>query len=158
MRALDLFSCAGGAGVGLARAGFMLMTRWTPQERVELGERAGAAGVSVAEYLRRAALFLVLVGCSSAVEVEPEPIECLPETVEIGLPEDAREDADACPAAVAGKPWEAVCGRSYMTEQKQVDGRFEWVCTRARDCDCLEEWADCTGDDVPIPGYCALQN
>ncbi len=34
----------------------MLMTRWTPLERAELGERASALGVSVAEYLRRAAL------------------------------------------------------------------------------------------------------
>lgn len=34
----------------------MLMTRWTPAERAELTKRSAAAGVSVAEYVRRAAL------------------------------------------------------------------------------------------------------
>lgn len=109
----------------------------------------------------RIALFLLLSCCSSAVGVEPPEdeaeLECLPAQLEIARAEVCYDDEAACPQDVPERPWEAVCGRAYMCEVEQPDGRFEWVCTRARDCDCLEQWADCTGDDVPIPGYCAYQ-
>lgn len=109
----------------------------------------------------KAFLCLVLIGCSATVEtVETDPVEleCLPAPLEIARAEVCYDDEQACPQDVAERPWEAVCGRAYMCEFKQPDGRFEWVCTRARDCDCLEAWADCSGDDVPIPGYCEPQD
>lgn len=104
----------------------------------------------------RSLLFVVLVGCN-VVEPPAELPECDAEVDEpISLPEQCYEDLDACPQDVADAPWEAACGRGYMCEIEQPDGSFPYVCVRARDCDCLEEWASC-GYDVPIPGYCALQ-
>ena len=102
----------------------------------------------------RSLLFLVLIGCD--VTVEP-PTECAVDKVEIALPEQCYEDLEACPQDVEGKPWEAVCGRGYMCEVEQPDGSFPYVCVRARDCDCLEEWAECSEADVSMPGYCALR-
>lgn len=105
--------------------------------------------------MRLPVLALVLTGCFTTVtsfQPECDDIEAPP----IPLPADCYEDELACPQDVPGEPWEATCGRSYMCQVEQVDGTLPFVCVRARDCGCLEEWAECSGEDVPTPGYCEL--
>lgn len=93
------------------------------------------------------ALLLFTASCTSTVVNGSPAAECddIEPAVEIPLPGDCYEDELACPQEVPGKPWESNCGRAYMCEVEQPDGSLPFVCVRARDCSCLEEWEEHCG-------------
>lgn len=101
--------------------------------------------------MKKLIVALVLVGC----DVYVEPTECeIPEPAEpIRLPEQCWEEPDCVTETAA----DTACGRAYVCNIEQPDGRFEPVCVTARDCDCLETFREECGGPVYMPGYCSFE-